>query len=369
MFLLGVMITLVGAAARNIGLAPYEIGLLMGAQNLGFLISVVLAGTLADILPKTRILLVASLILCGSLFIFYATEILLLNMAAMFFVGIGIGAFEGVTDALLLDLHPQRPSLFMNVNHFFVTAGGLGITAYLIFLQMSWRRSITQAGFVVLILAIIFLILKSDDRSSVGRKPVGSFRERVDLLRESRVFLWLFLATVCMLGFSVGNTSILTTYLMEIRDFDQVTSKIGLIVYLSGVGIGRLMVGFFTKSERLYDIIIFFFTLSAVSLSLLYFAPLGVFIYPILVASGVAFSALMPSMFALVGQLFGRIAGTAMGLVKIGIPIGGIAFPFLFSLIARYGSFELSLYLFPVFTIGGLLIMSLCRRRLKRLVG
>ena len=39
MLLLGVAATLIGAAARNIGLSPYEISLMIMIQNLGFMVS------------------------------------------------------------------------------------------------------------------------------------------------------------------------------------------------------------------------------------------------------------------------------------------------------------------------------------------
>ncbi len=45
MLFLGVAISLVGAAARNIGLDAYQIGLLVAAQNVGFIASVFGTGT------------------------------------------------------------------------------------------------------------------------------------------------------------------------------------------------------------------------------------------------------------------------------------------------------------------------------------
>ena len=63
MFFLGVSAALIGAAARNIGLSPYQIGLLIAAQQVGFILSVSFSGALADTSEKPRILFVGSLIL------------------------------------------------------------------------------------------------------------------------------------------------------------------------------------------------------------------------------------------------------------------------------------------------------------------
>jgi MFS family permease len=58
MFFLGVSASLLGAAARNIGLSPSQIGLLIAAQNLGFILSVSVSGALSDTHEKPKILVV-----------------------------------------------------------------------------------------------------------------------------------------------------------------------------------------------------------------------------------------------------------------------------------------------------------------------
>ena len=137
MFFLGVASAIIGAAARNIGLQPFHIGLLTSIQNVGFMISVSISGALADTHDKPRILAIGSLILGLSFLSFYQIEFLWINLLIMFFIGIGVGTYEGVTDALLLDIHPKKASLHISVNHFFVTFGSIIITVYLIFLQMN----------------------------------------------------------------------------------------------------------------------------------------------------------------------------------------------------------------------------------------
>jgi MFS family permease len=63
MFFLGVGSAIIGAASRNIGLSPYQIGLLLATQNIGFILSVITAGTLADSTDKARLMFAASLII------------------------------------------------------------------------------------------------------------------------------------------------------------------------------------------------------------------------------------------------------------------------------------------------------------------
>jgi len=59
MFFLGVGSAIIGAASRNIGLSPFQIGLLLATQNIGFILSVITVGILADSADKTRLLFAA----------------------------------------------------------------------------------------------------------------------------------------------------------------------------------------------------------------------------------------------------------------------------------------------------------------------
>ncbi|MFN2221643.1 MAG: MFS transporter, partial [Candidatus Promineifilaceae bacterium] len=120
MFFLGIANALIGAAARNIGLTPFQIGLFLTVQNIGFMIGVSVAGALADSYDKPRILFAGSLILAVSFFTFYLTGLLWLNLIIMLLIGLGVGSYEGVTDPMLLEMHDERQSLHININHFFV---------------------------------------------------------------------------------------------------------------------------------------------------------------------------------------------------------------------------------------------------------
>jgi len=164
MFFLGVGATIIGAAARNIGLSPYQIGLMLTVQNIGFMLSVIIAGAVGDTYQKPRILFIGSLVLALSYWTFYMKSSFLLNLLIMFFIGAGIGTYEGVTDAMLLDIHTRREGLYININHFFVTFGSLMITLYLVFLQMNWRLSLTQSAVVVVALALLGRAQDREDR-------------------------------------------------------------------------------------------------------------------------------------------------------------------------------------------------------------
>jgi MFS family permease len=344
MFFLGVSASLVGAAARNIGLSPYQIGLLIAAQQVGFVLSVFISGTLSDTYEKPRILLVGSLILGFSFLTFYQSGLFAINLFIMFLIGVGIGTYEGVADAMLLDIYSERQGLHINVNHFFVTFGSIVITLYLIFLQMNWRHSVIQSGIVVLLLAAFFALAKLENKHGRG----GGYLKRFQALASERSLLVLFLATILAVGVEVGSIGILTTFLVELRDFSLVTSKVGLIVFLSGMAGGRLLLGFFTHKGQLAQFILTLCGLSFLFFSALYFWDIGRLTYLVILLAGVSLSAILPLIITLAGSLYPEMSGTVIAIIKVAVGLGGIVLPFFMSLVAKSASFQASLLLFPL---------------------
>ena len=327
MFFLGIGATIVGAAARNIGLEAYQIGLLLGLQNIGFMIAVATSGALSDTWKKPTLLFIGSIVLGAGFLTFYMYPNFVLNMIVMLFIGMGMGTYEGTSDAMLLDLHESRQNMYVNVNHFFVTFGSLMITTYLIFLQMNWRRSMVQSAAGVCALAIIFILLKIKEKP-VHPEPLG--RRLRFLLKERRVLI-LFVASAIAVGLEGGSIGILTTYMMESGTFTQITSKIILLLFLVGIAIGRLMVGIMTEERQMYRNILILGGSGAVLFSLLYSIKPSQVSYPIVLLAGITLSAMLPLIITMAGLLYSDMTGTVIGIVKVAIPIGGILIPFILS--------------------------------------
>ena len=362
MFFLGVGAAIIGAASRNIGLSPFQIGLLLAAQNIGFILSVITVGTLADSADKARLLFAASLILAVSFFFFYLNDALILNLGIMLIIGVGIGGYEGAADAMLLDIHQRRQSLFINVNHFFVTVGQLMIVIYLIFLQMDWRKSMIQSAVAVFILAIIFGLSRVAPCKVVTTE---SFGKRLAFIGKQRPVLVLFLLASCAVGIEASLIGIITTLLMEFYGFDQVTSKLGLVAFLAGIAAGRIVLGVLARDSQLLKYILALFALTAIVLSFLLFASPGtVMAYILLVVSGATISVLFPLTIALAGLKYPEMSGMVMGIIKLGIPVGGIAAPLMFSLFVQAASFKAALVLFPAIGITGFILALTHRKQL-----
>ena len=361
MFFLGVSASLIGAAARNIGLSPYQIGLLIAVQQIGFILSVSTSGALSDTYEKPRILLFGSLILGFSFLTFYRSDLFWVNLVIMFLIGAGTATYEGVTDPLLLDIHSERQSLHINVNHFFVTLGSIMITLYLLFLQMNWRRSVFQSGIVVLMLAVVFGLTRLEAKRTNAEPLLARFQA----LARERILLVLFIATALAVGVGIGSISFLTTFLMDLRGFSQVTSKIGLILFLAGMATGRLFLGFFLRKEQISHSILVLFGLSCLVYTGLFYLNLSGLTYGAIYLAGLCLSALLPMMITLAGLLYSEMAGTVLGIIKMAAGLGGVLLPFFMSLVARFVSFRMSLLLFPLALLLAFVVLFLEMRRVK----
>ena len=361
MFFLGVSASVVGAAARNIGLSPYQIGLLLAAQNIGFMASVFLSGTLSDSYDKPRILMIGSLILSAGLLAFYRTQLLWVNMVVILLIGAGMATYEGVTDPLLVDSHGERATFHININHFFVNFGAAMMPLYMVFLREDWQRAVAQAGFAVLVIAAVF----GATRVKAARKRAASYAERFRILVRERVLLLLALAMVAAAGVELGTMGILTTYLMELRGFSQVTSKIGLVVFFLGMAVGRIVAGFLTRKGGIVRYTLGFLGVCIFAFAALYFVDVGRFTYVTIALAGLALSAPLPLMLALAGLLYPNIAGTAMAALKLSAGLGGVIVPFLMSLVTKAASLEVALAVFPAVCLAGFMTLLVAARRIR----
>jgi fucose permease len=358
MLFLGLASSLIGAAARNIGLSPSQIGLMIAVQNLGFGLSVWLTGALADTRPKPKILMIGSLILAVSFLTFYQSPLFWVNLMIMFLIGMGIGSYEGTTDAMLFDLHEDRAPYYININHLFVTIGAMVIAVYLIFLQMNWRLSVVQSGVAVLGLAAFFAFVALPP----GKWKQPSYRERMRVLTSSRLVALFFVATILAVGAELGTVGILSTFLADLRGFSELASKMGLVVFLAGVALGRLVIGTLAAVDRIPRTVTILFGLAALFLVVLFFVPMGVLTYAVVFLAGFSMSALLPLMLSYAGARFREMSGTVMGTVKVAIPIGGVLLPFVMSLAARASSFQLSLLIYPLAMLAGFLALLSANR-------
>lgn len=84
-----------------------------------------------------------------------------------------------------------------------------------------------------------------------------------------------------------------------------------------------------------------------------------------LVLSGAGVSSLLPFLITLTGTIYRDMSGTAMGIVKLAVPIGGIVVPLIVSLVSRGASFQLALGVFPLLAALGFVVLAAGGKRIR----
>ena len=358
MLFLGVGYSLVGAAARNIGLTPAQIGLLLAAQNVGFGVAVAIAGALSDTQPKPRILLIGSILLAAGLLGFYVVPTFWVNLLVATLIGLGIGAYEGATDAMLFDLHATRAGPYVNINHLCVTLGGALIALYVIFLDLLWRSAVVQAGLAVAVMAVVFALTRLPVKGGQAK-----LQAKIRIITSSRVVAVLFCCSLLTIGTSAATTGMLSTFLAEQRGATPMAAKLGLVIFMAGVAAGRIMIGAIARPSHLYRLLVVLYALSAGTFALLFLVDLGPLTLPAVFLAGLTLSAQFPFMLTYAGLAYPAMTGTVLGAIKIAIPLGGIVTPLLIAAITNRASFGAALLVIPLGLLAGLLMIVLLLER------
>jgi hypothetical protein len=179
-----------------------------------------------------------------------------------------------------------------------------------------------QSAVAVFVLAIIFGLSRVPPRKVVTE----SFRKRLAFIGKQRPVLVLFLMASCAVGIELSLIGIITTLLMEFYGFDQITSKLGLVAFLAGIAAAMAFI--------------------------------------LLVVSGATISVIFPLIIVLAGLKYLEMSGMVMGIIKLGIPVGGIVVPLMLSLFVQAASFKASLVLFPAIGIAGFILALTHRKQL-----
>ncbi len=365
MLLLGIGVALIGAAAPVIGLTTAEAALLQVFQNAGFAVSVIVFGYLADVRSHSRLLVTGCIAMGFGLALFYAHPAFLVNAMVMTAIGIGVGVYEAVTDAMLFHLFPRRRSLAISLNHLCVTLGSLLITVYILFLRLDWRSSTLQTATLTVLPLLVFLwYSRTPDTQHIETGAAArSIRERLGVLgKESRI-LNQFLCMVCAYGMQVSSIGLVPLFLVTIRGFSVFAGTMGLVVFVSGIAVGRAGIGWVTREAHILRNTTMHFVGATASLAIVYFVPLGPSVYAVLFFAGLMISALLPLIITFAGLTYPQFSGLAMGAVKTGIPVGGIVIPLLMSALSGGAATWVAFLVPPLAGLTGIVLLLAQRRR------
>lgn len=315
------------------GMAITTLGSIVPGLKIKYQLDDISSGTLFSILPFG--ILMGSLffgpfcdrygykvllaIACFSMFlgfegIAYAPSHLILK-GSIFLFGLGGGAINGATSALVSDISEKDKGANLSLLGVFFALGALGMPFILGILEDHFHYEIILSivGIATFCVALFYLLVKFPPAKQSGGLPV---KQSLHLLKDSVLLLIAF-----FLFFQSAFEGIInnwtTTYLHDYLSVPSSKALYALSLFVVGMTIMRLMIGSILRNTAVKKIWIASFLMLFFGLILMGFS--GTFILSVagLVLIGAGLAAGFPIMLGFVGERFKGLSGTAFSIAFV----------------------------------------------------
>ncbi len=343
--MVGVFHTILGTALpairSSLRIDVTQGGLLGSGAWLGFTAVVFAGGALSDLFGRRRILVLACSIMGFAALLLAAVKTFFLSGLLLAAIGAGTGMIVSTSSALVMELHPRREGLIMNVHHFFYALGAIAgplAMGYTLKRGGEWEWTYRASGILMLALGGCFLMTKVEKGGF--HKEEDSF---VKVLKEKNLFL-LVLIALFGLGTQNGVYFWLVSFLKEVRAFPILQAGFGLSLFSIGMAVGRLVSGWLAGRHGNTKVLVLLFIILNVALVLLLRIVQESGILFICFLMGIGCSGLFPSLLALGGINFPEWSGTTMGLLGTAAGVGSTLMPWMMSIASEGASLKSGFY-------------------------
>ncbi|MFB0565309.1 MAG: sugar MFS transporter [Candidatus Aminicenantaceae bacterium] len=367
MFVFGIVMAVLGAILPSlftkIQFSKSEAGNLFFYMNLAMLFMSIIFGPVVDRFGFKIFLIICSLLVAASLFIFNYASTYSIILAAAVILGLGGGGLNGGTNALTSDIHPEKRSSALNLLGIFFGFGALTIPFLVgtLLTQIGLGAILLLATLLSLIPFILFSILAFPKPKHEQGFPLSKVTK---VIRDPLLWLCGFL-----LFFQSGNEFTIggwiSTYLNEYFNLTPMMASIILAGYWAAIMVGRLgssrMVKII-KNERLVfssALISFIASIMIVTSPSETLAALGA------VLIGLGFAAIFPTTLAIIGEEFPSFSGTAFSVIFVIALAGGMTSPWLTGKIAQAYSIRQGLFI-PVINCSMIIVLQIVIMKILR---
>ncbi len=315
--LFGIALITLGSIApdlrEKLDLNDIEAGTLFSILPFGILTGSLLFGPVVDKSGYKLLLSLSCLLLfAGFEGVAFSSSQELLKIY-IFFIGLGGGAVNGATNALVSDKSDKDKAANLSLLGVFFGIGALGMPLLLGLLRAkySFETILAAVGILTLVTAFIFLFIKLPPPKQSQGFPL---KRSISLIKDNVLILIAF-----YLFFQSSFEGILnnwtTSFLINSMSVPESSALYGLSLFVAGMVVMRLFLGSLFRSASTLRIMIISFALLFAGLLLLkagisfYAAVAGLFLLGAGLAGG------FPIMLGLVGERFSDLSGTAFSIV------------------------------------------------------
>ncbi|MFN8382826.1 MAG: MFS transporter [Anaerolineales bacterium] len=313
------------AMIHELGIDYGTSGNIFFGEYFGFTITSLIAGFLADRFGLKTILIFAGVLLAAGIAGYSTFSNTVILTASLFSVGLGLGAIELGTNATIVQIHPQKTGLYLNL---MAVLHGLGsliaplFAGWLLGLNVTWRTVYRWDIPLIALFVLLFIFLKFP--KAEGQNNSIDFRNIPNIAFKGNL-PWFYAAIAFYVAAEIGMGSWLVTFLQETRAASVASSTQNLSLFFALLMLGRLVGGFIVHRLGYLRSILFASVGSLMCLSLGIFTSLSIFL-PI---TGFFFSIIFPTFTAAVSENVKENTNTILGVLFTFAGIGGLLGPFI----------------------------------------
>ena len=294
-------------------------------EYFGFVVTSLIAGILADRFGLKVILILAGGLLATGVAGYSTFSNTMLLTASLFSVGLGLGAIELGANATIVQIHPKKTGLYLNL---MAVLHGLGsliaplFAGWLLGLNISWRIIYRWDILLIALFVLLFLFLQfpksQEQNNSIDFKNIPNFAFK-------GILPWFYAAIAFYVAAEIGVGSWLVTYLQDTRNQSILVSNQNLSLFFGLLTLGRLIGGFIVHRLGYLRSILFASIASLVCVLLGTFTAFSIF-FPI---TGLFFSIIFPTFTAAVSENLKENTNTILGVLFTFAGIGGLLGPWI----------------------------------------
>jgi MFS family permease len=336
------------------GISLITLGSVAAALQEKFALDAITSGTLFSILPigilagslffgpfsdrygyKVILMLSCLFIFAGFQGIAFASSLVLLKVC-IFLFGLGGGAINGATNAVVSDISKTNKSADLSLLGVFFAVGALGMPFVLGSLEtsFSFEQIVSTIGYLPLLVLVIYVLTRFPEPKQAAGVP---FSKGVELLAHSlliSVGFFLF----CLSSFEAIINNWTTTYLSHKLSVLNSRALYALSLYVVGMAAMRLLIGSALRKVSSTKILGISFIFLLTGCVLLHSAAS----YPVaagaLICIGIGLAAGFPVMMGFVGDAYNAVSGTAFSIVLTIALVGNMLVNFLMGIVVeRWG--------------------------------
>lgn len=294
-------------------------------EYFGFVVTSLIAGILADRFGLKVILILAGGLLATGVAGYSTFSNTMLLTASLFSVGLGLGAIELGANATIVQIHPKKTGLYLNL---MAVLHGLGsliaplFAGWLLGLNISWRTIYRWDILLIALFVLLFLFLQfpksQEQNNSIDFKNIPNFAFK-------GILPWFYAAIAFYVAAEIGVGSWLVTFLQETREQSILASNQNLSLFFGLLTLGRLIGGFIVHRLGYLRSILFASIASLICVLLGTFTTFTIF-FPI---TGLFFSIIFPTFTAAVSENLKENTNTILGVLFTFAGIGGLLGPWI----------------------------------------